>query len=77
MNKESVKIVDLARMGFGQAVAVTPLQQIVGVSTAVNGGQLLTPYLIEKITDKNGDVVLENKKEVRAKVISEKTSKMR
>ena len=76
MNASSVKTVDLARMGFGQAVAVTALQQIVGVSTAVNGGNLVQPYLIKKITSKNGKVLEENSPLIKRQVISEETSKI-
>ena len=47
MNKDRAKRVDLARMGFGQAIAVTPLQLITAVCAAVNGGTLYKPYLIK------------------------------
>lgn len=40
---------DLARIGFGQSVAVTPLQLINAVSCAVNGGLLMQPYLVKEI----------------------------
>ena len=76
MNKSAVKIVDLARMGFGQAVAVTPIQQIVGVAAAVNGGNLVKPYLVKNITSTNGEVVLENAAQVRRQVVSANTSKI-
>ena len=76
MNPSSVKTVDLARMGFGQAVAVTALQQIVGVSAAVNGGNLVMPYLIKKTTDTNGKVIEEHKSEIKRQVISAETSKI-
>lgn len=76
MDKISVKIVDLARMGFGQAVAVTPLQQITAVACAVNGGYLLTPYIVEKTTDSEGNVITQNTKTVVSQVISSETSKI-
>ena len=38
MNKDNVKTVDLARMGFGQAIAVTPIQQISAICSVINGG---------------------------------------
>ena len=76
MNKNVVKVVDLARMGFGQAVAVTPLQQIVGVACAVNGGKLLMPYLIKNISDSQGELIKENTKQIKRTVISEETSKI-
>lgn len=73
-----VKNVDLARIGFGQSVAVTPLQLCAAVSAVINGGTLYTPRMATALTDSNGNVVEELEvKEVR-QVISEDTSeKMR
>lgn len=44
---------DLARIGFGQSIAVTPLQLISAVCCAVNGGLLMQPYLVKEIKSKN------------------------
>ena len=72
--KSTVKSFDLARMSFGQSVAVTPLQLITAVSAAVNGGKLMQPYLVSSVRDVQGNTVLENEpKEVR-QVISGETS---
>ena len=49
-----VKNVDLARIGFGQSVAVTPIQMITAACAVVNGGRLMKPYLVEAILDENG-----------------------
>ena len=49
MRAASVKNVDLARIGFGQAVAVTPLQMVAGACAVVNGGILYKPYLVSGI----------------------------
>lgn len=76
MNPKTAKIVDLARMGFGQAVAVTPLQQIVGVACAVNGGNLVQPYLVKNITAPNGKVQQTTTPQTKRNVISAKTSQM-
>ena len=54
MNKQNVKNVDLARIGFGQAVAVTPLQLVTAVCSAVNGGKLYVPSIIKRITSSDG-----------------------
>lgn len=56
MNKDKAKRVDLARMGFGQAVAVTPLQLITAISGVVNGGIMYEPKLIKEIKEPNGNV---------------------
>ena len=76
MKQSSVKNVDLARIGFGQAVAVTPIQIITAFCAAINGGELLQPYIVKSATDSQGNIVLENKKMVKTQVISQKTSNL-
>ena len=49
-----VKTVDLARIGFGQSVAVTPLQLVMACNAAINGGKLMKPYLVSEIQDEFG-----------------------
>ena len=49
--EESVKSVDLARIGFGQAVAVTPIGMLAAASSVVNGGHLVTPHLLGEVRD--------------------------
>ena len=55
MNQASVKNVDLARMGFGQAIAVTPLQLINAVSAVINGGSLMQPRLVRALDFDDGN----------------------
>lgn len=76
MNKNSVKTVDLARMGFGQAIAMTPLQLITAISACVNGGYLVKPYMVSSIKDENKNSIVENKKTIVRQVLSNETSKM-
>lgn len=77
MDKNTAKRVDLARMGFGQAVAVTPLQLITAISGVVNGGTLYTPQLIKEIKNPNGSVFYSsNTTPVRQVVKSEVSSLM-
>lgn len=52
-----VKNVDLARIGFGQSVAVTPIQMIMAANAAINGGKLMKPRLVEAIVDRDGNVL--------------------
>lgn len=66
--------VELASSSFGQAMAVTPLQVCTAISAAVNGGYLVTPHVVDKITDQNGNVVEEVGANVRRQVISESAS---
>lgn len=71
MPKSNVKNVDIARMGFGHAVAVTPIQLLTAVA-GVTSGVLKTPTVIDKIVDVRGkNVYSPNVKKER--VVSEKT----
>lgn len=70
MNEGSVKNVDLARIGFGQAVAVTPLQLITAVSAAVNGGTLYEPYFVSSVSSGDGAVIYERAPKVKGNPVS-------
>ena len=73
MNSTKVKSVDLARIGFGQAIAVTPVQMLVGVCEAVNGGKKVSPHFVEKIAYDDGKTLYEfSSPDVR--IIGERTS---
>ncbi|MCH5163849.1 MAG: PASTA domain-containing protein [Clostridiales bacterium] len=74
MNEANVKTVDLARIGFGQAIAVTPLQMVTAFSAVVNGGILYEPYFVESIDSYDGKNVYTHKKTEVRRVISEETS---
>lgn len=74
MPKKKVKTVDLARMGFGHAVAVTPLQLLSIVAGITGGGVWKTPTVIKEIVDVNGKVTFTPNK-VERRIISEATSK--
>ncbi len=65
---------DLARIGFGQTIAVTPIQLAYATCAAVNGGKLLTPYIVKSVTDGEGNIVKNFYPTVKDRVISEKTS---
>ncbi len=68
------KPIDLANLSFGEQSTVTVLHQILGVAAAANGGNLLVPHVVHKITDEHGNVIKEYNREVRRKVFSEQTS---
>ena len=72
--KSAVKRVDIARIGFGQSVAVTPLQLLRAVCAAVNGGRLMRPYVVRQITDADGNVIERGEPKVLGHPISEETS---
>lgn len=75
MKKSAVKNVDLARMGFGHAIAVTPIQLLTVVAGITNDGVLNTPTVIKKITDSTGEIVYVPEKKQK-RIISSKTSKL-
>lgn len=52
-----VKRVDLARIGFGQSVAVTPLQLVMACNAAINGGRLMKPYIVQEIQTPDGETL--------------------
>lgn len=57
ISSRNVKRVDLARIGFGQSVAVTPVQLVMAANAVVNGGKLMKPYLVSTIRTPDGDVL--------------------
>ena len=65
---------DLACYAFGQNFTVTPLALIAAQAACVNGGYLHTPYLVERITDSNGNVTYRHDDTPVRQVISEQTS---
>ena len=71
---EKVHNVELATSAFGQGVSVTPLQQVMAVSSVVNGGYLYKPYIVESISDNTNTIIKENSKELKRKTVSSKTS---
>ncbi len=76
MNPKSVKTVDLARIGFGQAVAVTPLQLISGVCTVVSG-EYNQPHFVTRATDTMGNVIYAHEQPAKRVVSEEVSKKMR
>ncbi len=74
ISKRAVKRVDIARIGFGQSVAVTPLQLLTAVCAAINGGRLLRPYVVKRIDDAQGNALQLGEAQVVGRPVSEKTS---
>lgn len=75
MPKKNVKTVDLARMGFGHAIAVTPIQLLSIVAGITGGGIWKTPTVIKEIKDVSGQVTYSPKIDQR-RIISQKTSQI-
>ena len=58
-NIKYIRDFDLARISFGQSIAVTPIQLATAVSAVVNGGNLMQPMLVKEITNSEGYVTKE------------------
>ncbi len=71
---QEVGPLELATTSFGQGISTTPLQQVMAVSAIANGGDLLKPYLVEKVVNQEGIVVQENLPQKVRQVISSDTS---
>ena len=71
----SVKNVDLARIGFGQSVAVTPIQLLTAACSVLNGGRLMRPYLLKEAVSPDGTVLYRTSPKVVSTPISEETSR--
>lgn len=65
---------ELASSSFGQTFNITPIQMITLAATAVNGGYLVKPHLVDKIVDEDNKVVESFSNDSRQQVISETTS---
>ena len=61
---------------FGQTFKITPLQLVRAISSAVNGGNLMEPYIVSQVVDGEGKVILSQEPTVVRKTISEETSKV-
>ena len=75
MPKSQVKNVDLARIGFGHAVAVTMVGLLTAISSVINGGTTITPNFVNSIVSSNGQTLM-LKNNAGERVISESTSKI-
>ena len=67
--------VDLAVASFGQNFSITPIQMITACAAVSNGGYVVQPYVVSKITDSKGNVIKTVDKKVKRQVISNDTSK--
>jgi len=67
--------VALDTISYGQGISVTGIQLVTALSAVANGGLLMKPYMVERITDEKGEVVQSFEPEVVRRVISEETAK--
>lgn len=74
--ESAVKDGDIARISFGQTIAVTPLQLACATAAAVNGGIYYEPYFVKDIYDKNGRIAEIMNPKAKRRVISEEASRI-
>lgn len=76
-NAEQMAEVDtnLYTAAFGQNESITPMQMATAVATIANGGYLVTPYVVDSVTDKDGNIVTQTETSIRRQVISEEVSR--
>ena len=74
VDEEDMGPVELASSAFGQTNKITPIQMITAYAAVVNGGYLVTPYVVSKIIDTNGNVIKTTETSIKRQVISEETS---
>lgn len=70
---EANRDIDFATASFGQGLAITPIQLASAIGAIANGGNLMKPYVVEKIIDGSGNEIIK-KPEIRRNVISRETS---
>ena len=71
-----VRDCDLARIGFGQTIAVSGIQLACAAASAVNGGYYYTPHLVKRIYAEDGYVLQTAQTELKNRTISEEASKI-
>ena len=76
-NAEHMAEVDtnLYTAAFGQNESITPMQMATAVAAIANGGYLVTPYVVDSISDKDGNIISQTETNIRRQVISEEVSR--
>ena len=76
-NAEQMAEVDtnLYTAAFGQNESITPMQMATAVAAIANGGYLVTPYVVDSISDKDGNIISQTEMNIRRQVISEEVSR--
>ena len=76
-NAEQMAEVDtnLYTAAFGQNESITPMQMATAVAAIANGGYLVMPYVVDSISDKDGNIISQTETNIRRQVISEEVSR--
>jgi len=74
LREEYVKNIDLARIGFGHAIAMTPLQLVAATAAVVNGGHFMQPHFVTDIVSPCGTSIYRHTPNQVRRVLSQSTS---
>ncbi len=74
-DEDELHVAELATLSYGQNFSITPIQMITACAAVANGGYLLEPYVVEQITDSEGNVIESHGRTVKRQVISENVSR--
>ena len=66
---------DLAIYAFGQNFTVTAIQHLSAIAAVANGGELVKPYLVQSMSDRDGNVVFNRETQIKRRVMSENSAK--
>ncbi|MDA8222706.1 penicillin-binding transpeptidase domain-containing protein [Desulfosporosinus sp.] len=72
--EEKIREIDIATMSFGQANSVTPIQLLTAISAIANGGTLYRPYIVDKISTFDGQIVEQKQPTSVRQVVSQSTA---
>lgn len=72
---ENIGSTELATASFGQRFKVTVIAQLTAIAAVANGGNLVTPYIVDRVIDSDGNTVTKHESTVRRRVISEEVAR--
>ena len=73
--KENIGTTELATASFGQRFKVSIINHLTAISAVANGGNLVTPYVVDKIIDSEGRIISSHEVEIKRQVVSEEVAK--
>lgn len=72
--KENIGSTELATASFGQRFKVSVINQLVAISAIANGGKLVTPYIVDKVLDSEGNLISQHQTQIKRQVVSKEVA---